>query len=152
MVIRMDIRIREMQAEDVDAVTALEASCFSMPWKRQDFEDILTNQDRIYLVAEGDKGIVGGCMLTMIAGEGDISNVAVYEAYRGQHIATALMQELLRVGDENGICEFTLEVREQNLSAIRLYENAGFVSEGIRPNFYDKPKDNAVIMWRRAQV
>ena len=148
----MDIRIREMQAEDVDAVTALEESCFSMPWKRQDFEDILTNQDRIYLVAECDKDIVGGCMLTMIAGEGDISNVAVYEAYRGQHIATALMQELLRVGEENGICDFTLEVREQNLSAIRLYENAGFVSEGIRPNFYDKPKDNAVIMWRRVPV
>lgn len=148
----MDIRIRKMQAEDVDAVTALEESCFSMPWKKQDFEDILTNQDRIYLVAEGDKGIVGGCMLTMIAGEGDISNVAVYEAYRGQHIATTLMQELLRVGDENGICDFTLEVREQNLSAIRLYENAGFVSEGIRPNFYDKPKDNAVIMWRRERI
>lgn len=148
----MDIRIRGMQVEDVDAVTALEASCFSMPWKRQDFEDILTNRDRIYLVAECDKNIVGGCMLTMIAGEGDISNVAVYEAYRGQHIATALMQELLRVGEEKGIGDFTLEVREQNLSAIHLYENTGFVSEGIRPNFYDKPKDNAVIMWRRAQV
>lgn len=148
----MDIRIRQMLAEDVDAVAALEASCFSMPWKRQDFEEILTNPDRIYLVAEGDSGIAGGCMLTMIAGEGDISNVAVYEKYRGQHIATALMQELLRVGEENGIGDFTLEVREQNLSAIRLYENAGFVSEGIRPNFYDKPKDNAVIMWKRAQI
>ena len=148
----MDIRIRQMLAEDVDAVTALEASCFSMPWKRQDFEEILTNPDRIYLVAECDSGIVGGCMLTMIAGEGDISNVAVYERYRGQHIATTLMQELLRFGEENGICDFTLEVREQNQQAIRLYEHAGFVSEGIRPNFYEKPKDNAVIMWKRAQM
>lgn len=152
MVIRMNIRIREMQAEDVDAVTALEASCFSMPWKRQDFEDIVTNPDRIYLVAEGDNAIVGGCMLTMIAGEGDISNVAVYEDYRGQHIATLLMQELLRVGEKKGICDFTLEVREQNLPAIRLYEHVGFVSEGIRPNFYDKPKDNAVIMWKRERI
>jgi len=151
MVIKMDIRIRKMQAEDVDAVTALEESSFSMPWKRQDFEDIITNPNRVYLVAEVGKDIVGGCMLTMIAGEGDISNVAVYESYRGQHIATALMQELLRVGEENGIRDFTLEVREQNQPAIRLYENTGFVSEGIRPNFYDRPKDNAVIMWKRAQ-
>ena len=89
-------------------------------------------------------------MLTMIAGEGDVSNVAVYEEHRGKHIATALMQELLRVGEEKGIRDFTLEVREQNQPAIRLYEHAGFVSEGIRPNFYDKPKDNAVIMWKRA--
>lgn len=148
----MDIRIRQMLAEDVDAVTALEASCFSMPWKRQDFKDILMNKDRIYFVAECDSGIVGGCMLTMIAGEGDISNVAVYEKYRGQHIATALMQVLLRFGEEKGICDFTLEVREKNRWAIQLYEHVGFVSEGIRPNFYEKPKDNAVIMWKRAQI
>lgn len=147
---KMDIRIREMRKEDVDTVTALEESCFSMPWKRQDFEDILTNPDRYYLVAESDNAIVGGCMLTMIAGEGDVSNVAVYEEHRGKHIATVLMQELLRLGEEKGIRDFTLEVREQNQPAIRLYEHAGFVSEGIRPNFYDKPKDNAVIMWKRA--
>lgn len=146
----MGIRIREMQIADVDAVTALEESCFSMPWKKQDFEDILTNPDRFYLVAEIDNMVVGGCMLTMIAGEGDVSNVAVSESYRGNHIATALMQELLRMGEKKGIRDFTLEVREQNLPAIRLYEQAGFVSEGIRPNFYDKPKDNAVIMWKRA--
>ena len=146
---RMDIKIREMQPQDVDAVTALEESCFSMPWKRHDFEEILTNPDRIYLVAECEAGIIGGCMLTMIAGEGYVSNVAVNEAYRGQHIATVLMQELLRYGEEKEIFDFTLEVREHNLPAIRLYEHAGFVSEGVRPNFYDKPKDNAVIMWRR---
>lgn len=145
----MEITIREMQPQDVDAVTALEESCFSMPWKRHDFEEILTNSDRTYLVAEYDNKIVGGCMMTMIAGEGDISNVAVNEVYRGKHIATKLMQELLRYGEEKGIGDFTLEVREQNHTAIRLYENAGFVSEGVRPNFYEKPKDNAVIMWRR---
>lgn len=91
-------------------------------------------------------------MLTMIAGEGDVSNVAVDEAYRGKHIATALMQELLRYGEEKDIFDFTLEVREQNHTAIRLYKNAGFISEGIRPNFYEKPKDNAVIMWRRKEA
>ncbi len=145
----MIIQIREMQSQDVDAVTALEENCFSMPWKRHDFEEILTNPDRVYLVAEADKVIIGGCMLTMIAGEGDVSNVAVTESCRGQHIATALLAALLQYGEEKGILDFTLEVREQNHAAIRLYENAGFASEGIRPNFYDKPKDNAVIMWRR---
>lgn len=148
----MNITIREMQSRDVDAVTSLEESCFSMPWKRHDFEEILTNPDRIYLVAEYNEVIVGGCMLTMIAGEGDISNVAVREDYRRKHIATILIQELLSFGEEKGIHDFTLEVREQNKTAIRLYERAGFVSEGIRPGFYDKPKDNAVIMWRRKQA
>lgn len=145
----MKIAIREMTSQDLEAVTSLEESCFSMPWRKHDFEEILTNPNRVYLTALCGDMVVGGCMMTMVAGEGDISNVAVREDYRGKHIATELLAELLRWGEAQGIHDFTLEVREQNHAAIRLYEKAGFVSEGIRPNFYEAPKDNAVIMWRR---
>lgn len=41
---------------------------------------------------------------------------------------------------------FTLEVRSGNMAARRLYESQGFVPLGIRPDFYEKPKDDAVIM------
>lgn len=141
--------IREMQEQDVDEVTKLEASSFSQPWLRHDFEEILTNPDRIYLVAvEGDI-LLGGCMMTEIAGEGDISNVAVSLEHRRKGIAKALLTEMLLIGAKREIKDFTLEVREHNEPARRLYEGLGFVSEGIRPNFYDKPKDNAVIMWLR---
>ncbi len=88
-------------------------------------------------------------MLTNIAGEGDISNVAVHEKYRNQKIATTLMEALLKLGRERyGISAFTLEVRSQNTSARELYKKLGFVSKGVRPNFYEKPKDDAVILWK----
>jgi ribosomal-protein-alanine N-acetyltransferase len=139
-----------MEDKDLDQVTALEASCFSRPWKYNDFKDILTNPDRFYLVAVSSEKILGGIMLTNVAGEGDISNVAVLEEYRGNKIATALLSEIINFGkSEYGITDFTLEVRSQNAPAIRLYENEGFVSAGIRPNFYDFPKDDAIIYWRR---
>lgn len=144
-----DIIIRKIKQEDLDAVVDIENSCFSMPWKRADFEDILTNPDREYFVAQIDDKVVGGCMLTLVSGEGDISNVAVLEAFRGHHIATKLLDATLSYGESCGITEFTLEVRQSNQAAIKLYENAGFISEGIRPNFYEKPKENALIMWRR---
>lgn len=146
-----DYHIRKMHSGDLEKVTALEAACFSMPWNYRDFEEALTNPHRVYLVAETDeKQIIGGCMLTEIAGEGDISNVAVYENFRGRKIATALLQKLLEYGKEKyKINAFTLEVRSKNIPAIRLYEKAGFRSEGVRPNFYDKPKDDAIIMWKR---
>ena len=60
-----------------------------------------------------------------------------------------MLLELIRQGEEMGIADFTLEVRKSNAAAIHLYEKAGFRSEGIRPGFYDKPKEDAVIMWRR---
>lgn len=141
--------IREMQQQDVDAVTALEAASFSQPWLRHDFEEILTNPDRFYFVAVESEEVLGGCMLTDIAGEGDISNVAVALEYRRKGIAHALLEHLVQFGKDRGIRDFTLEVREQNVAARGLYEELGFKSEGIRPNFYDRPKDNAVIMWLR---
>lgn len=144
--------IRNLEEKDLDEVTALEESCFSTPWRRQDFEDVITNPDRIYLVAEEDYEILGGIMLSMIPSvhEGDISNVEVWEKHRRKHVGRRLLDEILRVGQEEyDIREFTLEVREKNMAAKKLYENAGFVSEGVRPNFYDNPKDNAVIMWKR---
>ena len=142
--------IRYMEEKDLGQVTALEESCFSMPWRRHDFEDILSNPDRIYLVAEENGEILGGCMLTDLMGEGDISNVAVGERYRGKDIATKLLEKLIEIGtQERKIGAFTLEVRESNTAAIGLYQKVGFVSEGIRPNFYEQPRENAVIMWKR---
>ena len=148
--------IREMRREDLEEVTALEAACFSLPWKYRDFGEVLTNPDRCYLVAEADSvtadtpdRILGGCMLTHIAGEGDISNVAVYERYRNNGIAASVLSALLRLGEERyGITAYTLEVRSRNIPARRLYEKNGFVSRGVRPGFYQKPEDDAVIMWR----
>ncbi len=148
--------IREMRREDLEEVTALEAACFSLPWKYRDFEEVLTNPDRCYLVAEADSvtadtpdRILGGCMLTHIAGEGDISNVAVYERYRNNGIAASVLSALLRLVEERyGITAYTLEVRSRNIPARRLYEKNGFVSRGVRPGFYQKPEDDAVIMWR----
>lgn len=148
--------IREMRQEDLQDVTTLEAACFSVPWKYRDFEEVLVNPDRFYLIAEADNvtadtpdRVLGGCMLTHIAGEGDISNVAVHEKYRKNGIAAALLSALLELGGKRyGIMAFTLEVRSKNIPALRLYERQGFAAKGVRPNFYEKPKDDAIIMWR----
>ena len=60
-----------------------------------------------------------------------------------------MMSELLERGRLTGITEFTLEVRVSNVAAIHLYENLGFRSEGIRKNFYVRPREDANIMWKR---
>ena len=59
------------------------------------------------------------------------------------------MKKVLEVGRSIGGTDFTLEVRCSNQVAINLYKSIGFVSEGIRKNFYDFPKEDAMIMWLR---
>lgn len=143
------VRIRELEKRDIEAVSIIEAQSFSMPWSAADFEKLVTDEKSLYLVAEIDGRVVGCCGVTNVSGEGNINNVVVQEDHRGQGLAYAMMQELLLRGREMGCAEFTLEVRVSNAPAIHVYEKLGFVSEGIRPRFYEKPVEDAMIMWIR---
>ena len=147
--IRMNIEIRELRDSDIETVSAIEQVSFSMPWSPQDFRDLLSRDYCFYLVAVADGQVVGCAGLTNICKEGNIDNVVVAPEYRGRGIATGLLEELLAQGEEQGIEAFTLEVRMSNAAAIHVYEKMGFVSEGIRPRFYEKPVEDALIMWRR---
>lgn len=143
------ISYRRMKAEDVPTVSRLEEETFSMPWSAESFLHMIDREDAAYFVAEEDGKILGGCGLLLIAGEGNITNVVVAPQARRRGIATGLLTYLLSEGDRAGLTAYTLEVRVSNAAAIGLYEKLGFVSEGIRPNFYEKPREDAVIMWKR---
>ena len=145
----MDIIIRKLRDEDIEALSRIEAASFSMPWSPEDFADLLSRPYCTYLVAEVDGEVVGSCGMTNICREGNIDNVVVAENFRGQGIAQKLMRELIALGEGMGVEAYTLEVRVSNAPAIHVYEKMGFVSEGIRPRFYEKPTEDALIMWRR---
>lgn len=144
--------IRRMESGDVEAVSRLEAECFTMPWSEKAFAESLKDEKTISLVALAEGRVVGFGSVMNLLGEGDINNVAVAPAYRGRGIATSLLRELLRQGEAFGIRDFTLEVRVSNDPAIHIYEKLGFVSEGIRPRFYERPVEDALIMWRRPPI
>ena len=78
-----------------------------------------------------------------------IDNVVVAPEFRNRGIAQAMLRELIRRGEEKKIEAFTLEVRVGNMAAVHVYEKLGFLSEGIRPRFYEKPVEDANIMWKR---
>lgn len=140
---------REMRETDVPFISRLEQETFSMPWSAASFLQMIEKEDTAYYVAEEDGRLLGGCGLLMIAGEGNITNVVVVPDARRRGVATGLLTHLLMEGDRAGLTAYTLEVRVSNAAAIGLYEKMGFVSEGIRPNFYEKPTEDAMIMWKR---
>lgn len=141
--------IRKLESQDAEQIGALAREIFTMPWSVNAFAALAEDKNSLFLVAEDEGQIVGGCGLTHILDEGDIHNVMVSPAYRGRGIATHMLRELLEEGYSRGMNEFTLEVRVSNETAIRVYEKLGFVSEGIRPRFYENPTEDAMIMWKR---
>ena len=146
------IIVRRMESKDVDTVCKLEKEAFSMPWHKQSFLDMIENKNALYLVAvdSNTEEVIGCCGLLSIVGEGDISNVVVKKEFRNSGVGRELLKTILEIGKEDlNIEAFTLEVRIGNKPAINLYQSFGFISEGIRKNFYDKPKEDAMIMWKR---
>ncbi len=140
---------RAMTPADVPFISRLEEETFSMPWSEASFLQMIEQEDARYFVAEEDGKLLGGCGLLLIAGEGNITNVAVAQEARRRGVGTGLLRYLLSEGDKEGLSAYTLEVRVSNTAAIGLYRKLGFVSEGIRPNFYEKPVEDAMIMWKR---
>ncbi len=145
-----DIQIIPLTKELVPQVAAIEALCFSEPWSEQAYREACEGENYLYIVAVDREGrAVGMCGLLIGPFEAEVMNVAVHPDFRRQGIAAKLMHALLEAGDAKGVTEYTLEVRAGNTGAIHLYENCGFVGEGIRPDFYRKPTEDALIMWRR---
>ncbi len=143
------IFVRRMTMDDLDAAVAVEEASFSRPWTREVFRATLLLPYARYYAAEEDGTVVGICGVRNIAGVGEISNVGVLPSFRGKGIATLMLRTLLEEGKREGIPEHTLEVRAGNEAAIALYRKFGFLTEGIRRDFYDAPKEDAWIMWRR---
>ena len=138
----MKIIIENMKAEHINEVENIEKICFVHAWTRADLEVQLTLDTSHFVVATVDEKVVGYMGLQVFCGEGYVTNVAVLPEYRRQGIAKMLIEKQL----QNEMSFITLEVRESNLPAIKLYESCGFENVGIRPKFYSNPTENAIIM------
>lgn len=144
------LEIRRMRTEDLCQVYKIEKETFSQPWSLQAFQEMLAREETIYLVAcEGD-AVLGYIGIWKILDEGNITNVAVRRDKRDCKIGSMLLENACRKAEMAGISALTLEVRIGNKKAIHLYEKYGFEQAGIRPGFYDKPREDAIIMWRNA--
>ena len=146
---RMHVRIVPMNGDHLDEVAELERICFSVPWSRNMLAEELDNLLSAFLVALDDNDrVVGYAGLQVVLDEGYITNVAVRPECRRQGIAAKLLQVFLDFAKANKLAFLTLEVRASNYDAIALYGSRGFRSAGRRKNYYEHPKEDAIIMTR----
>ena len=135
-----------MEACHVSQVAALEELCFADPWNEDSVRSELTNPLSFWLVALLGEQVVGYVGSQTVLGEADIMNVAVSPAYRRCGLGRDLLNGLQDALKARNVHSLTLEVRPSNLPAISLYESLGYVQIGRRPNYYLKPKEDALIL------
>ena len=143
------IRIVPMNADHLEDLERLERICFSRPWSKRMLGEELENQCAAFLVAEDENGtVLGYAGLLVMLDEGYITNVAVFPEYRRLGVAAKIIEVYMNFAAANDLAFLTLEVRPSNEAAIALYRRFGFEEVGRRKNYYDLPKEDALILTR----
>lgn len=144
---KMKVQIVPMNGDHLDEVAELERVCFPDPWSRNMLKEELENDLAAFLVALDAQGaVVGYAGLQVVLDEGYILNVAVRPDCRRQGVAGQLLNVFLNFAKGNQLSFLTLEVRASNYAAIALYGSRGFRGTGRRKNYYEHPREDAVIM------
>ncbi len=140
------MRIVKAAQGDVPAIAALEAACFTAGADEALLRRMLADESWTFLCArEGDE-LVGYAYFQSVADEGYVGDVAVAEPFRRRGIGRALTEAMCAAARERKLAFLTLEVRESNLPARRLYGSCGFRTAAVRKNYYEKPREDAVLM------
>lgn len=143
----LKVEICPLNLNNISEILNLEKECFSTPWSEKIFIDTLNDESSYFIAAGYESRLIGYAGMYVAAkSEGYIYNIAVDKNFRGMGIATKMVNKLINYSKDMNLDFLSLEVRQSHTVAIHLYEKCGFVSCGIRKDFYDLPKENANIM------
>lgn len=146
-----DVLVRNARAADLDAIAALEAEAFVVPWKREYFVSEIDAPHRFNRVArQRDGSLAGYLFCSYAAGEIHINKIAVSATHRRRGVATRLMDEVFALAARIRAAEAYLEVRSSNAPAILFYRGLGFVEGGSRKEYYLDGEDARVMLCRFA--
>lgn len=140
------MRICPMAETDCEQTEILMKECFSVPWSVDALKEMFHTKGYCSFLAKEETEVIGYIGMKVVLDEADITNVAVFPAYRKKGIARKLLQQLLDEARQQGIYSIYLEVRDSNAAAITLYKHAGFKEVGKRKNYYEHPQEDARLM------
>ena len=150
-----EIVIRMATEEDLPSIIEIENKSFSDPWTGAMFLSHFSSRSGVTLVAVYKEIVCGYINAYVIDGnaadfdgECEIANVAVDPICRRLHVADRLIDTLFSLAHDRFCSKFFLEVRETNTPAQKLYEKNGFAICGRRKNYYNSPREDAILMMR----
>ena len=136
---------RLLTPADAPAAAAVEAACFARPWSEASLRGSLESPCGLFVGLWQEERLIGYAGMHLVLEEGAVDNVAILPQYRGRGLGRALMQAFLQQAALRGCRRVTLEVRPSNTAARRLYASLGFAEEGLRRDFYDGPREDALL-------
>ena len=140
--------IRRIRPDDAPALAAAERDCFPDPWSEAGIRETLQDETVVGFLSEGAGRLAGYLLTRTIAGESEILNLAVLPRFRRRGVGRELLARGLEEVARREARAVFLEVRESNEAARNLYLGAGFRPVGVRPSYYRRPVENALVLRR----
>ena len=141
-----DIIISHHTKDDLNAIAEIERVSINPPWSFKAICDFAECNTSRILVAKIDNIVVGYITYSVVLDEVQIANVATHPDYRRRGIGEKLLMHLYNESMSENMFVITLEVRESNEPAIRLYEKCSYSEVGRRKNYYKNPTEDAILM------
>ena len=138
--------LRPMIVEDLEQVVEIEKASMPSPWSKELFEEELKRDRARYFVGEIDGQVAGYMGYWEAPQEAHIINLAISPQFRQKGLGFQMLEYCLRFAYNQGARLATLEVRESNGAAQRLYEKMNFRTVAIRKKYYSDYQENAVVM------
>ena len=146
------VLMEPMLASDLDDVLAIEHKSFSTPWTDTMFlSELRQGPGSQLLVARLEKrptSIAGYVGYRVVLDEMHIMIIAVAPAWRRRGIAQHMLLQAMEQARQAACGRAILEVRASNVGAQQLYFRLGFAPVGVRPKYYTRPSEDALILWR----
>ena len=146
------VDIRPLMLSHLNAIEEIERLSYTTPWSRSMFAGELAKPAALCLGAFEDDELAGYLIISRYVDAWHVMNIAVRPEFRRRGIATALLERLFEVTADGSKRGYTLEVRVSNLGAVKLYERLGFTARGVRRGYYTDNREDALIMWRDADM
>ena len=139
------MEMHTMRLSDLEEIKNTLQTDFDDFWNFEIFKEELANNNSSYLVLRYDDEIVCFGGIKIILDEANIMDIVTKKNKRNQGFARYVLNELINISKEQNCTSITLEVNENNLPAVHLYELFNFKEVGRRKNYY-KNGDTAILM------
>ena len=140
--------IRLAERRDVNELLGIEQAQFPEPWtKNMLLDEIGNTETRRYTVAVEGGRIIGYLGVMFVLDELHVNTIGTLPGFEGRGVATSLMDDAWGHAHERGVVRATLEVAASNQRAQRLYSRYGFKPVGIRKNYYERTREDALVLW-----
>ena len=135
--------IKIAEKKDIDNLNLIQSLCFDKA-VFEDFNFLIDNKSYIVLTVNDNDTLIGYLSASVSFESSDLLQICVLSEYRRKNYAGQLLQFYFDYAKNLGAKEILLEVNENNIPAIKLYEKNGFQTISVRKNYYGK--DSAIIM------